>query len=101
MGEGGGLKLLLDENLSRRLVPLLQEAFPETTQVALIGLERANDRTVWETAKRDGYTVVTRDGDFLSLLSMLGYPPKIIFNGDGQLYKSTGRGRVAGCASRD
>lgn len=72
------MKLLLDENLSRRLVPLLQDVFPGTTQVALIGLERADDRTVWEAAKRDGYTVVTRDDDFLSLLSMLGYPPKIM-----------------------
>ncbi len=35
------MKLLLDENLSRRLVPFLQQDYPGSTQVALIGLERA------------------------------------------------------------
>lgn len=29
------MKLLLDENLSRRLVPALQQAFPGSSQVAL------------------------------------------------------------------
>jgi len=37
------MKLLLDENLSRRLVPFLQAASPGSTQVALEGLERASD----------------------------------------------------------
>lgn len=33
------MKLLLDENLSRRIVPFLQIAFPGSSQVALLGLE--------------------------------------------------------------
>jgi hypothetical protein len=33
------VKLLLDENLSRRIVPFLQSDFPGTTQVALEGME--------------------------------------------------------------
>ena len=37
------MRLLLDENLSRRLVPLLQAVYPDSTQVTLIGLERASD----------------------------------------------------------
>ncbi|NMY62928.1 DUF5615 family PIN-like protein [Pseudomonas sp. WS 5018] len=44
------LKLLLDENLSRRLVPDLQADFPGSTQVALVGLGQANDRGIWEYA---------------------------------------------------
>ena len=35
------MKLLLDENLSRRLVPALQAQFPGSNQVSLLGLERA------------------------------------------------------------
>jgi predicted nuclease of predicted toxin-antitoxin system len=35
------MKLLLDENLSRRLVPFLLTAYPESTQVVLVGLEAA------------------------------------------------------------
>jgi predicted nuclease of predicted toxin-antitoxin system len=31
------MKLLLDENLSRRIVPFLQTAFPGSSQVALLG----------------------------------------------------------------
>jgi predicted nuclease of predicted toxin-antitoxin system len=72
------MRLLLDENLSRRIVPLLQHTFPETTQVALIGLERASDREVWEYSKAQGYAIVTKDDDFLGLLSVLGYPPKVV-----------------------
>ena len=33
------MKLLLDENLSRRIVPFLQTAFPGSTQVALLELD--------------------------------------------------------------
>jgi hypothetical protein len=38
------MKLLLDENLSRRLVPFLQSDFPGSSHVALLGLEQASDR---------------------------------------------------------
>ena len=33
------MKLLLDENLSRRLVPFLQNAYPGTSQVVLLGVK--------------------------------------------------------------
>ena len=35
------MKLLLDENLSRRIIPFLQTAFPGSSQVALLNMERA------------------------------------------------------------
>jgi len=35
------MKLLLDENLSRRLVPFLLSSYRDSTQVALAALERA------------------------------------------------------------
>ena len=44
------MKLLLDENLSRRVVPFILDAYPESTQVALIGMEQADDQTIWEYA---------------------------------------------------
>ena len=72
------MKLLLDENLSRRIVPSLQDGFPGSTQVVLAGLERADDRAVWEYARERGYVIVTKDDDFLRLQLLLGYPPKII-----------------------
>jgi predicted nuclease of predicted toxin-antitoxin system len=50
------MKLLLDENLSRRIVPFLQTIFPGSSQVALLGLawlglEGANDSEIWQYAK--------------------------------------------------
>ena len=38
------MKLLLDENLSRRLIPFLQHDYPGSAQVALVGLEAATDQ---------------------------------------------------------
>ncbi len=72
------MKLLLDENLSRRLVPALQQRYPGSSQVALLGLERADDRAVWEFARLNDFVIVTRDDDFRSLLNVLGHPPKVI-----------------------
>ncbi len=72
------MKLLLDENLSRRLVPFLQQDFPGTSQVVLAGLESASDREVWDHAKQNGYVVVTRDADFQELSLVWGTPPQVI-----------------------
>jgi predicted nuclease of predicted toxin-antitoxin system len=41
------MKLLLDENLSRRIVPFLQVLSGEQPLV-LEGLERASDELVWQ-----------------------------------------------------
>lgn len=73
------MKLLLDENLSRRLVPFLQNDYPSSTQIALVGMERANDREVWEYAKANGFVIVTRDSDYYELSMIRGQPPKVIW----------------------
>jgi len=72
------MKLLLDENLSRRLVPFLQHDYPGTNQVALMGMESASDKAVWELAKEEGFVIVTRDADFQELSLVWGQPPKVI-----------------------
>ena len=58
------MKLLLDENLSPRLAPLLASQYPGSTQVELLGLRGATDTTVWERAKSEGYIIVSKDNDF-------------------------------------
>ena len=73
------MKLLLDENLSRRLVPFLQQDYPGSTQVALIGLERADDKDIWEFAKTNGFVIVTRDADFEDMSIVKGRPPQVIW----------------------
>jgi predicted nuclease of predicted toxin-antitoxin system len=73
------MKLLLDENLSRRLVPLLQADYSGSTQVVLERLESASDKVVWEFAKSNQFVIVTRDADFEEMSLVLGQPPKIIW----------------------
>lgn len=73
------MKLLLDENLSRRMLAELEAAFPGSSQVALLGLETADDRTLWDYAKAHGFTLVTQDADFHELAILYGAPPKVIW----------------------
>lgn len=72
------MKLLLDENLSRRLVPFLQHDYPGSSQVVLLGMESASDTEVWQKARVDGYVIVTRDTDFQESSLVWGQPPKVI-----------------------
>ena len=73
------MKLLLDENLSRRIVPFLQAAFPGSTQVVLAGLESASDAEIWQYAKDNDYVIVSRDSDFQERALVVGHPPQVIW----------------------
>lgn len=83
------MKLLLDENLSRRLIPFLQADFPDSTQVALLGLEKTTDREIWQFAKNNDYVIVTKDSDFHELSILYGAPPKIIWLKTGNQSKAS------------
>ena len=73
------MKLLLDENLSRRIVPFIQGCYPESTQVALIGLESTDDAIIRQYAISHDYVIVTKDADFYEMNMVYGQPPKIIW----------------------
>lgn len=72
------MKLLLDENLSRRLCPRLADLFPDSSHLAFEYLIEAPDAIVWEYARTNNFTIVTADGDFYELAVTLGPPPKVI-----------------------
>lgn len=72
------MSLLLDENLSPRLLRRLSSLFPGIIHVRDIGLKRASDEAIWEWARRNSYTVVTTDADFAGLSQRLGWPPKVV-----------------------
>ncbi|WP_017303914.1 DUF5615 family PIN-like protein [Spirulina subsalsa] len=67
------MKLLFDHNLSPRLVQRLADLFPESTHVY------SNDREVWDYAKHDEFIIVTKDSDYNELLTLRGFPPKVIW----------------------
>jgi predicted nuclease of predicted toxin-antitoxin system len=73
------VKLLLDENLSRRFVDRLADLFPGSTHAALAGLLQSPDTAIWEYAKAGDYSIVTADADFYELATTFGPPPKVIW----------------------
>ncbi len=73
------MKLLLDNNLSPRLVARLASLYPNSTHVATIGMDVASDVEVWTYAQQGGYYLVTKDSDFNELLVTKGFPPKVIW----------------------
>jgi predicted nuclease of predicted toxin-antitoxin system len=75
---GNGVKLLFDANLSIRLVSSLDDLYPDSTHVSVQGGITANDAEIWQIAKRDGYTIATKDTDFLELSLLRGAPPKVV-----------------------
>jgi predicted nuclease of predicted toxin-antitoxin system len=73
------MKLLFDQNLSVRLCERLSDLFPESSHVRLLGLERANDRAIWDYARVNGLTLVSLDADFAEMAVLLGSPPQVIW----------------------
>ena len=73
------MKLLLDENLSRRLIRRLEDLFIGSSHVATEGLLQSPDIKIWEYAKSKGFAIVTADADFHNLATTLGPPPKVIW----------------------
>lgn len=61
------MKLLLDENLSRRLVPKLLDVFPGTIHVADVDMLRTPDPEIWQYAKEHDFTIIANGDDFLAL----------------------------------
>jgi predicted nuclease of predicted toxin-antitoxin system len=73
------MKLLFDENLSFKLCTLLSELFPDSKPVREVGLDRSDDRIVWQYAKDNGFTLVSQDSDFAYMAAHYGHPPKVIW----------------------
>jgi predicted nuclease of predicted toxin-antitoxin system len=73
------MKLLFDENLSFKLCERLGAVFPGSSQVRLLGLSEADDRTIWDYAASNGFSLVSLDVDFAERAVLIGPPPKIIW----------------------
>jgi predicted nuclease of predicted toxin-antitoxin system len=73
------VKLLFDQNLSYRLCAGLADVIAQSAQVRQLGLDQADDRVIWEYARREGFAIVTLDVDFADLAALRGAPPKVIW----------------------
>jgi predicted nuclease of predicted toxin-antitoxin system len=73
------VKLLFDANLSRRIVPLLEDLFPGSLHIKHVGLAGdAPDSAIWNFAKENGFCIVTADSDFVKLSNDRDVPPQVI-----------------------
>jgi predicted nuclease of predicted toxin-antitoxin system len=73
------VKLLFDENLSRKLVVRLAELYPNSAHVVEVDLLESPDREIWEFAKTRDFVIVSTDADFYELATTIGPPPKVIW----------------------
>ena len=96
------MKLLFDENLSPKLPRLLATEFPNSLHVRDIGMKGCADEIIWEYAKNNNFTVISKDSDFYqpylvwmrSAIALMGFgvliarlrmfqPPVIPSHGNG------------------
>ncbi len=73
------MRLLLDQNLSPRLLNGLTDLYPGSTHIREVGLQAADDNAVWQYAAQHGFAIVSKDADFRERSFLLGHPPKVIW----------------------
>ena len=72
------MRLLIDENLSPKLVRYLADAFPDSLHVRDVQLDARQDGAIWQWARANNYTILTQDDDFFLLAQLRGQPPKVV-----------------------
>jgi predicted nuclease of predicted toxin-antitoxin system len=73
------VSLLLDENVSWRLLSTLEPLFAGSVYVGHVGLAQGDDRAIWSYARTHALAIVTQDADFVDLVRLHGTPPKVIW----------------------
>jgi predicted nuclease of predicted toxin-antitoxin system len=73
------VKLLLDENLSDRIVPQILDLYPDSAHIKSHQLMQADDGLIWAFTKQHGFTIVSKDSDFHQRSLLFGHPPKLVF----------------------
>ena len=73
------MKLLLDENLSDRIIHRIVDLYPNSEHVKTLGLINTDDVIIWKYAKNNGFVIVSKDSDFYQRSLLYGHPPKFIY----------------------
>jgi len=74
------MKFWIDVQLSPALAPWLHETFGvQVFSVEWLGLQEANDRSIFFAAREANAVVITKDQDFVHLLNQLGPPPQVVW----------------------
>ncbi len=74
------MKILIDQNISHRLIPHIQSSFPDIVHVREIGMASETDYRIFMYARDNSCdAILTLDEDFNHLNLVHGIPPKIIW----------------------
>lgn len=73
------MRLLLDQNLSPRLVKALEADYPDSGHVRDFDPQRADGTAIWEFAGERDFVILSKDADFHQLSFLHGHPPKVIW----------------------
>ncbi|MFS0514163.1 DUF5615 family PIN-like protein [Nostoc sp. UIC 10607] len=73
------MKLLLDENLSDRIIPQILDLYPNSSHVKALALTNTDDLVIWEYAKANDFVIVSKYSDFHQRSLLYGHPPKFIY----------------------
>jgi predicted nuclease of predicted toxin-antitoxin system len=73
------VKLLLDENLSDRIIHSIVDLYPDSQHVKTLGLINTDDVMIWEYAKTNEFVIVSKDSDFHQRSLLYGHPPKFVY----------------------
>ncbi|MCE2502698.1 MAG: DUF5615 family PIN-like protein [Chlorobi bacterium] len=72
------MKFLFDQNLLPRLVVLLEDIYPGSLHVRDVRLHDSSDTLIWEYAKTNNFTIVSKDSDVHQRSFVFCAPPKVI-----------------------
>lgn len=73
------MKLLLDENLSDRIINKIIDLYPDSEHVKNLALINTDDVVIWEYAKANDFVIVSKDSDFHQRSLVYGHPPKFVY----------------------
>ena len=74
------MKILIDQNISHRVIPHIQAEFQNVEHVRNLGLTDANDFQIFQFARKNQFDVIfTLDEDFNNLQLEHSIPPKIVW----------------------
>jgi predicted nuclease of predicted toxin-antitoxin system len=79
------MKIIIDANLSWRLIKFLKQRDVESVYATQIGVSPMSDRDIWAYAMKNGFSILTQDADFSDMVIASQDGPPVIWLRKGNL----------------
>ena len=73
------MRLLIDENISHRILKVIDKHFTGSVHVPSIKKGRVTDLEIWSYAKEHDFVIVTYDQDFYEWQQLRESPPHVVW----------------------